>query len=1276
MIFSQKKRTEGDSISRYLLVHINQITSIIKNFGTFSFKTNVNQLKFFLESNYQEAFDSNQETNFIDELFVSISLQNQTPLGHLCLLDIIIDVNLGDKIFKANKMMRDIINLPPEPNPIFWSLLGRILIWLEKTLRSSIQLILHPLRENMWKWCSSKDTDILISGLRLLRLFLIHFPVSLEEQFIHVQTTIIDSMNHLIIEVRNAAKDVLISGITIPETSTFFGIVTMCARFNFILSEPNWKFYESSLEGAELIISNLPEMIGCFTFNSIPLIFLNDREIEAQISTLKIIPFIIKSTPALLNEETNFLLLKEYKNLISKKTNIRKFALISFSQVLFLKRSISNEKELKILTKCRKIIIDSFDLDICSYFLISLSFVHIDFLLKDLPLIFSKPLNDLMIEGFKNLFKLYPDKKNIIQKHIISIGTQYFLQCNNIQQIIYASNAFISLELPIYFFPLPLLFQFSSYLFHQELQIRKSVTNLLLYCYNLNNSLEIAQLLLLFLTTETENEFRLEIVKKIANSKFHTETLSNFRILIHDLFIPLRNESLKFLAENSTIESVSELLNNFLVEKISILENTPKLPKENIECFLIIGKYIFSKNPNYFPTFFFPFVKLLITKIISFNKKLPKNALLLLALIIRISPTDINLPSLVSHINHSLSIDSSKERIDSALNLLLSCFECTDLLFTLFDDYPIIISKLINLGKCSENSISRLTLLKVFSVIGIIKPQLIQSIFIKNDDNVTSIELYTVNYFITKSESNDPYSSLIYSALGVSLTSLLNILFDESLLVLHHTVIESLLTILKTYRQIGKDLEKILLKQLNNFLSNGDPSTVSILLSNMTTLIAVLGKNFEPLIPHVIDFICNKWNKLDHFQLIRITEWLISSVPQAIIPFFPLLTDLFLSRINHYNEKVVDAIFSVFISFGENINSVIHILLPTLLNWIVINSTKTLICNEILTKLRSILINCNTQRFSSQIIGTMILIGQNNKALHERILDIFSVSAFHCEKQFLFFIPRLASIFDLSLNTQLQSIINSLENDSPINSEIITILQPVNSSNYSKNHSNSFSIPTQSRNNKELILIKQPILEWDEGQWLIWMDETFSYLVKNSSSRAISACRPLIERHSKLKETLLPLAFVLYYIQVQEIYHDKMYTLFDIVFQAISIPRSIILCFLSALEIMEVLGLSLPVRFQTISDISTKVGVYPQSLRASEVLFDRGVSEMTEKLITLNQSLGLPLAANGILRTSHLKNYSSKEDILAEKLGLCDDSLKIIEIILSLDPKNPFLLSR
>lgn len=1270
MDLRHRKKDMVEVSPRALQTYITQLCDNINQSESILFKVAQNNFQLYVESAYRLAEDSNEANYFLDELFVAISLQQQSAISHIFLLNSLIDVYLGDKISKANRMTRDLINLPAIPNQKIWDGLANLLTWMTKTLRASIQLILKPLADSMWLWCYSKEIERCISGLMLMKIFLTKFPGLLEEHFFQVQSIIRSCMDNANDGIRNAAEAALTAAISHKETREHFGVVTLCASLNFTLSEKKWTDYSGALRAANIIVSIIPENLACFTFVSLPLMYLHDKDLECQLATLKVLSFALRTTPSLFNADIIVNILTEYKKLLKKKSVFRRELLLTFSEFLFQRKLPYHSKEISLIQKIRSQILDQLDCEQACHSLIAINSV-LELNSHDFVHIFKQQLTDLIVDGFYKLTKNNPKTQNFIHAHIINYANSIVLSQSTSQQIATYCNSFIKLDIPTNYFSTPMIYQILLYLNHPEYSVRTAAASFISFYTSKKPSNDYSQLMLSAACTESSTDLKMMLIRSCTLVQpFRDEVLIPIKTLLQDKQALIKKAALDLLASHVSDSRVAHIFKDFLAEQVTIMKNESEMTKRAIYSMLMITTALEGNNEDFLNALFTPFASFIIFHLIDSKKKLPTCALSLLSHIIAFSPTEIDSVKLVKdHISTSLSIHSSKKRLDAALDLIMAALKYTNLMFSIYKENFYLVKMLIDLGGLNESDITRSKLLAVISQIGSVRKELFDSDLVRN-----SMTIHSTSYFISLLESNQPVECLIFASVGVSLSLLFGILRDESFSALHASAIEALLTVIKVQSQFGKLLENTLIKQMNDLLTYSGPSTSNILLSNITTLIAVLGDRFRPLVPHVIDFICQKWTKLDKSQLLRITDWLVNSTHDAVAPFIPRIATVFINGFMTYDERTVDGVFSVFVSFGFQVSSITHIIYPPMLLWISYNA-KSQIINDVLTKTRFIFINGGTANFSGQIVQTLMDLMKQDSSLQERLLDIMCIVAAHCGLSFLLFLPRLISIFDIFSHPILKEIITVLKNGQKISSfkNLMDFVAPD-----SRTQASAFKKKSSLQKTRESSFVAHaPKLSSDEIQWLNWSNDFFYGIVRNSISRAISACYTLCMRHAEICRIIYPLAISLVYVLSIEDPLNKAHIIkiFERVFSGGEAPRSVVRHFLAALEILEILGIKLPISNETIAQSAQNAGVFTQALRATEYMFENNV-DVAEKLIILNQTLNLPLAAAGVLNLSHSKGFDIKQDVMAEKLGMWEEALKYTDKSLAAHPKDLNLINR
>jgi hypothetical protein len=180
---------------------------------------------------------------------------------------------------------------------------------------------------------------------------------------------------------------------------------------------------------------------------------------------------------------------------------------------------------------------------------------------------------------------------------------------------------------------------------------------------------------------------------------------------------------------------------------------------------------------------------------------------------------------------------------------------------------------------------------------------------------------------------------------------------------------------------------------------------------------------------------------------------------------------------------------------------------------------------------------------------------------------------------------------------------------------------------------------------------QEPSDKWDEADWGAWWDNFISRLLLHSESRAISVCKDIAGRLALIKNLLFPISFALTYSGTNDATDLK--DIFSTVFWARHCPGYIVRGFLEVFDIFEVVRILYPNDNKVVAKHAIGVDYFAQALRLYEgVLQEKRSYETIEILVSLNQKLGLPLAAQGIQQFCQASQAK-----LFEKLGLWEDAL-------------------
>ncbi|KAH0790821.1 PIKK family atypical protein kinase [Histomonas meleagridis] len=1280
---------DNENLINMFWYYINQVGNQLDRINTSEFSTAIYNFEIFVEQQYLIQKEQNVVQDTLTDLLNQIT-RVPNPLTNVILLKSISKIDLGDKVQKANKMAHSFASIPSNPDPVYWEYLEDVLVWLYHTVPKTVEQNLNSLRGIVLSFSSKQDSSEAtlsdISTFIIISILYKNFS-SLVNSLLPEATILtafkkgFQSTVPEVIKAVSKALQTCLKYSSINEKVCTFPLRKLCEILMENATSNKPEYIDGACEAIKLIIDFNPKMVKYLNFKTVPVHLLQAREVPARLAGFKLITLCYICTPTIFNNEIHKSIFKAYEPLIKKKTQNRNEALMGFGSYLFARKGQFDDEEKRLMIKCFKSVEELMDTEQAAYCAVALSTVKSDdSILQSLQAVYSLPLSLTIIEALYTICQIVPSVKEPIQHKVISMANVILLDVENSStSIINAFKCLNRMEIPFSNFSVELILQYSLHMTNKDLETRKIASDFVLNYQSQIPTIDIVHRVLSVIATELNDKHRIYLMKHLNKHPTDRTILPSLQSLLHDLSPEIRLASLDYIAGFTHFQEASDLLKEFLTEKVHDLENSKIIYKEHILCFLKVSSAAFS-DPNaiyapYAIKLLEPFAQFLITHLLSSNQPLSNSSLKLLAQILPLAPHVADVDSLASQINSCLIVHSSPKRISVARDLLKSALDYTDLKFSIYKEHTNLIIKLIDLANAqtSETNQTKIILLKLLSSIGPISPSKISNFQDKTQNTDETNTTISPNIYLSQYTASNSVEALTMASIGVAALKILDILSEESLSALHSNAMEALLNIIRAYRlTITEELEAHIMKRITHIMTSGGASTTSVLIKNMSTFITILGEKFIPLVPHVVDLICHNWATYDQSLLTRISNWLMLYLPDAYIPHLPQITSVFVKNIDHDDVKTVGAILLSVYSFGTAVKTVDHILYPPLLNWIIFHANENI--EDILATLKDILINGGAQKFSSQVLKTMIQIVEINPNLQLKALDIIFVVGVHIGNQFLLYVPHLTSTFNFNQKAYLNAYVLCLENgDVPPKMMTAPCYPEEKPKTPSIDRTNKQIKSVASTTEVPTLTFPMPQKDFDEGQWIKWCNELFSMMVKSSSSRAISVCESIIEKYSGLADALYPIAFTLFYFQYKIAGNNTLDILLQKFFKRNHVPRLVMRHFLASIELIEVLGAKIPIVLKILSEKAQTAECIAQSLRYSELLFEECDNSLTERLIIINQQLGLPLAANGILRVVYQRGFTTTQAVLAEKLGLWEDALQQYNKEIESDPNNKLL---
>ena len=184
--------------------------------------------------------------------------------------------------------------------------------------------------------------------------------------------------------------------------------------------------------------------------------------------------------------------------------------------------------------------------------------------------------------------------------------------------------------------------------------------------------------------------------------------------------------------------------------------------------------------------------------------------------------------------------------------------------------------------------------------------------------------------------------------------------------------------------------------------------------------------------------------------------------------------------------------------------------------------------------------------------------------------------------------------------------------------------------------------------------------------WLEWMRRFSVELLRESPDPALRSCASFAQVYHPLARELFNAAFLSCWIELRPQYREYLVNALLSALKSPNIPPEILQALLNLAEYMEHDDKALPIDISQLSALATKCHAYAKALHYKE-LESASAEEphlCTESLISINNKLGQPGAAKGILVHAREQAMQQGRHICMEvswfeKLGQWDDALKL-----------------
>jgi FKBP12-rapamycin complex-associated protein len=353
---------------------------------------------------------------------------------------------------------------------------------------------------------------------------------------------------------------------------------------------------------------------------------------------------------------------------------------------------------------------------------------------------------------------------------------------------------------------------------------------------------------------------------------------------------------------------------------------------------------------------------------------------------------------------------------------------------------------------------------------------------------------------------------------------------------------------------------------------------------------------------------------------------------------------------------------------GSNLDDYLHLVVPAIVK--LVSQTESddvrLVAVTAIARLARIL---NVSEFASRIIHPLARLIQSESSLELKNGAMAAIChiVYQLGADYATFIPMVNRILTRHqlLHTPYEVLVSKLLKNQPL---LESDLPPVGASE---------AVPVIKKGNiatEEIREVPKQINEaalkkvWGAGQqstkddWAEWM-RTFSVaIVRESPEPAIRVCFELSQEYYPLVRSLFNAAFLSCWNALNKQARAEFIDNLRIALKSPHMPPEILQMWLNAAEFLEHARLPLPIELKELGRLASKCHAYAKALHYKELEFQTArTADNIESLISLNNQLQQPEAADGILRYAQENLSVDLKESWYEKLHRWDEALKVYQ---------------
>ncbi|KAJ7580147.1 phosphatidylinositol 3-kinase [Mycena floridula] len=681
-----------------------------------------------------------------------------------------------------------------------------------------------------------------------------------------------------------------------------------------------------------------------------------------------------------------------------------------------------------------------------------------------------------------------------------------------------------------------------------------------------------------------------------------------------------------------------------------------------------------------------PMLKVLLQKPEDRNSTVAANVLLCIGeLTAALGPDAMpNVPDIIQILIARLE-DSSVKR-NAALRALGQICSSTGYVVAPVIDYPELLPLLGKILRTATDKHVRREVVKVLGILGALDPNRLHKMK-TGEDLANETAIFTVHQVALQPSSLSRSPLSVDDSQTVVLKALLDILNDRTLVNLHYSVIEAIMTMFKTQ---GLQCLPLLPQVMPAFFAvtrNSAARLQDFHLQQLGILISIIKDHVRNYVPDICRLILDLWDTINlQFWLISLIEAVGKALYPECKPFLqtiiPLMLTMFDGQLTEKRINTQMKIMDVFLTFGAAVEEYLHLVLPILAKSFGRPDATDDLRKQAIQTIIGLSKHVDLSDHASRIIHPLLRVlddSINSLQVRAVVMDALCALIIQLETEFLVFVPIVSKCLVRNGVKHLtyEAMISKL-----LKGEGIQAL-----SELSTNENANVPEISPVAEAAQLVVNQQHLKQsWDISRvtsredWLEWMARLSVEFMKESPSYAFRACASLAKLHPPLAQELFNPAFLSCHSNqhLDDRYRVDLIVSIESAMMASTAPPELIHRLLNLADFMERREAPLTLDFHIFADCALRNLKYAQALHYKEIeFFDIEGSEdrkprIMESIISINARLQQHDAAWGALIIANQQYDIAQQAEWFERLGRWQEALIVYDRSAQTDQRVQF----